>query len=193
MKTALLASAVLLTTWVASAASARADAQWSTRLGLGGGVASNGDASQEGVFELRLAADLLWGGARPNVVRVGPLVDLRTSDFSSAEMAAGASVSLPLMQGFPMTVSGGLGYALREADRDAPFALGRLAFGYHPYNYLSSYAYALNVYADVRHDVGPHEAWSITGGVEIDLEFIVVIPVMFIAKFITRGDPDEPE
>lgn len=193
MKRALLASVVVLTTWIGSEASARADAQWSTRLGVGGGTASNAAGNREGAFELRLSADVLWGAARANVVRVGPLLDLRTTGFASAEVAAAASLSLPLIQGFPLTPSAGLGYASRAGDRDAYFALGRLTFGYHAYNYLAPYAYALNLYADIRHDLGTHNEWSITGGVEIDLEFLLVIPVMFIAQWITRSDPDEPE
>ena len=162
-------------------------------MGVGGGAASTDAANREGVFDLHVSVDALFGGARPNVVRLGPMLDLRTSNFVSAEAAAAVSLSLPLFQGFPITASAGVGVASRPSDRDATFGLCRLAFGYHPYNYLSRYAYALGFYADLRHDVGSHREWSIAGGIEIDLEFLVAVPVMFVAQWITRSDPDESE
>jgi hypothetical protein len=171
-----------------------ADGQWSARLGSGAGLRTDSAANaREGVFELKLAADLLFGGPRPNVARVGPLVDLRTGDFRSAEAAGGISLSLPLFQGFPLSISAGLGYANRRAETDSAFALGRVTFGYHPYNYFNAYAYALDFYIDTRIDLRREGVWQLTAGLEIDLEFVIVVPVMFVVRSITEGDPDEPD
>ena len=192
MTRALLRGALLLATLLLAPLDAHADGQWSARLGMGGGASMDRTrGASEGIFELHLAADVMFGGARPNVVRVGPLFDLRTSDFATAEGALGVTLSLPLLQGFPLTISAGTGAASRRANPDALFVLGRVAFGYHPYNYLAPYAYALGVYADVRRDLGAINLWQVTGGVEIDLEFLVAIPFMFITQWLTREDPEE--
>lgn len=193
MKRSAVFSALLLATLLIGTSSASADGQWSSRLGIGGGVLTDRAASaREGVFELHIAGDLLFGGARPNVIRIGPLVDLRTGDFVTAEASGGVSLSLPVIASFPLTISGGLGYASRRGDLDNAFVLSRVTFGYHAYNYLSPYAYALDLYVDGRVDLARDGLWQVMAGVEIDLEFVIAIPVMFVAKWLTGSDPDEP-
>ena len=171
---------------------AHAEPQLSVRLATGGG-AIVADAGTEGVFELALRSELLFGGDRVDVVRAGPAVDLRTGDFVTAEAAGGASILLPIIGGFPLVLTAGAGWASRPGDTDGAFALGTLAFGYRPYNSSSPYGYGLQLYATMRYGLDAAHAVEVTGGIEIDLEFLSVIPFMFLWVWLTEGDPDEPE
>ena len=177
---------------LASVGVARAEPQLSVRLATGGG-ALLADTGDEALFELALRSELLFGGARVDVVRVGPAVDLRTRTFETAEAAGGASLLLPIVGGFPLVVTAGAGWASRPGDGDGAFALGTLAFGYRPYNFFYAYGYGLQVYASVRYGLDAAHAVEVSGGIEIDLEFITVIPLMFLWHWLFSGDPDEPD
>ena len=103
---------------------------------------------------------------------------------------------LPLFQAptaLSVTASAIGGWGARPEDRDGAFVGGRLALGYRPYNYFSAYASGLNVYAAGRVQLeGAPRAWEITVGVEVDLEMIFVIPVMFFVELARASDPHEP-
>lgn len=169
------------------------DARVSARLALGGGayIAEQG-ADPWPLFELGLRSDLLFGEARPGRVRVGPAVDLRTEDFRTFEVAGGLAVLLPVESGFAFTMTAGAGWGARPEARDGPLALGQLAFGWRPYNYFSAYAWAVNLYAGARVQLMEPRVWEVTAGIEVDLELLFVIPVMFLIELAQAGDPDEP-
>lgn len=181
-----------LVSTLASVGVARAEPQLSVRLATGGG-ALLADAGNEGLFELALRSELLFGGARVDVVRVGPAVDLRTRTFETAEAAGGASILLPIIGAFPLVVTAGAGWASRPGDADGAFALGTVAFGYRPFNFFSPYGYGLELYASVRYGLDQAHPIEISGGIEIDLEFLTVLPFMFLWTWLTHGDPDEPD
>jgi hypothetical protein len=167
---------------------ASADAQLSSRLQLGGGVYTEVN-DWSALFDFGVHADVLFGGAEPDVVRVGPMLDLRTRTFATAEAATGASVLLPLGEGWPLTITGGLGWALREGD-DGAFALGKLAFGFRDYNYHSAYGYALELYATARVDVGDPSRVDLSFGASVDLMFILVVPVLYLVTLFSSGSDD---
>jgi hypothetical protein len=185
-----LASSISLTS------SARADdwdARVSSRLTLGGGVyvpEQLGDPWP--LFELGVRTDLLFGEARPTRVRFGPALDLRTEGFRTFELAGGLALLLPVDQGFAFTVTGGAGWGARPEGRDGALALGTLAFGWRPYNYFSAYAWAVNLYASTRVQIQEPRVWEVTVGVELDFEFLFVIPFMYVVELSRGGDPDEP-
>lgn len=179
---------------------ARADVQLSARLGTGGGASLVRGASTDGFFEAHLVADMLFGPRLPDQVRVGPSLELRTNDFATAEVTLGGSLLLPVVPAFPIVLTAALGYASRrDADvagtdplgADGAFGLARVAFGYRPFNYLTVYAYGLQLYVDARRSVTGPERWEISGGIEVDLEFAFVIPVLFLVTWLGGGDPDE--
>lgn len=177
-----------------TAASADWDAQIASRLLLGGGVWV-GEQGEDPwpLFELGLRGDVLFGEARPGTVRFGPALDLRTEGFRTFEAAGGLAVFLPTGRGFGLTVTGGAGWGARPEGRDGAFALGQLAVGWRPYNYFSAYGYALNVYAGTRVQLETvPRAWEVSVGVEVDLELLVAIPVMFFVELARAEDPDEP-
>ena len=192
---ALVAGALGLAALLSAApAAADWDAQVSSRFGLGGGAyLLEQGADPWPMIELGLRTDLLLGEARPSTVRFGPALDLRTEGFRTFEVGGGLAVLLPTGRGFGMTLTGGAGWGARPEDRDGAFAMAQIALGYRPYNYFSAYAYALNVYAAGRVQLeNEPRAWEITVGVEVDVEMIFVIPIMFFVELARASDPHEP-
>jgi hypothetical protein len=176
-----------------SPAPVHADAQVSARLAAGAGAAFPEAADTAFLFELALRSELLFGEDAIDVVRVGPAIDVRTGNFESFEGALGATLLLPVAEGWPLWLTAGLGARARANDDHAAFALATLAFGFRPYNYLSAYGFGLGFYASARADLDATPRYELTAGVEIDLEFLVVIPAMFVYTWLSGGDPDEPE
>ena len=189
--TLLLAAAILALPGAASADDW--DARVSARLALGGGayIAEQG-LDPWPLFEVALRSDLLFGEARPAQVRFGPAIDLRTEGFRTLELAGGLALLLPIDSGFALTVTAGAGWGARPEGRDGALALGQLAVGWRPYNYFSAYSWAINFYAGARAQLMEPRVWEVTAGIEIDLEILFVIPVMFVVELAQARDPDEP-
>ena len=189
--TLLLAAAILALPGAASADDW--DARVSARLALGGGayIAEQGHDPWP-LFEVALRSDLLFGEARPAQVRFGPAIDLRTEGFRTLELAGGLALLLPIDSGFALTVTAGAGWGARPEGRDGALALGQLAVGWRPYNYFSAYSWAINFYAGARAQLMEPRVWEVTAGIEIDLEILFVIPVMFVVELAQARDPDEP-
>lgn len=150
----------------------------------------------EGAHRLRieqgLRLDALFGPPGDRFVRVGPMLDLRFQRFDSAEAAIGASVLLPIARGYPITLSGGLGYGLRRGpEEDGLFGVATLAFGYRSYNYHGPYAQGYQLYVSARMRADGSGVWEVTGGVEIDLQGMVAIPAMALVTLFRGGPPDE--
>lgn len=184
---ALLGAALL------GAPSARADAwdaRLSSRLTLGGGAyVPEQRVEPWPLVELGLRTDLLLGEARPARVRLGPALDLRTEGFRTFEVAGGLAVLLPLDQGFALTLTGAAGWGARPEERDGPLALGALAFGWRPYDYFGPYAWAVQLYTAARVQALDPRVWELTVGVEVDLEIVFVIPILFVVQLARGGDP----
>ncbi len=170
---------------------ARADGQVSIRntMEVGQRKAEVGDTV---IFGLGLRGELMWGRPRPQAFRVGPAFELRSMDFQTAEGALGGGVLIPLPGDFPIGLSGLLGYASRHKAPDAPVAIGTLSWGYRGYNFHHWYGYGLNLFVSARRDLSGTELTEITGGIEIDVLFTTLIPLMAIRHWATGGDPNEP-
>ncbi len=191
MRAALLVAAILALPGAASADDW--DARVSARLALGGGAyIAEQSPDPWPLFEVALRSDLLFGEARPAQVRFGPAIDLRTEGFRTLELAGGLALLLPIDSGFALTVTAGAGWGARPEGRDGALALGQLAVGWRPYNYFSAYSWAINFYAGARAQLMEPRVWEVTAGIEIDLEILFVIPVMFVVELARAGDPDEP-
>lgn len=160
---------------------AHAEPQLSVRLGTGAGVYQHG-AATDARFDLHLSADVLFGDPFPNRVRLGPLLDLRTGDFTSFEIAGGMTVLLPVVDGFPLLLSAGGGYAARDRGAGA-VGFGRVAFGYRDYSY-SLYGWCAAVYVDTRVSI---DRWEVVGGVEIDVALLAA-PFLALVTAL-RGHP----
>ncbi|HUG36048.1 MAG TPA: hypothetical protein VML54_03805 [Candidatus Limnocylindrales bacterium] len=126
-------------------------------------------------------------------MRIGPALDVRTEGFQTLEVAGAAAALFPTGQGFGITLTAGAGWGARPGGRDGAFALGELAFGWRPYNYFGAYAWTAALYAATRVQLeSAPRAWEVTVGVQIDFEFLFVIPFMFLVEATQGGDPHEP-
>jgi hypothetical protein len=172
-------------------AGARADGQLSARhvIGIGKRKAEIGD---DVVFTSGLRSELMFGKPEPRAFRFGPALELRTADFLTLEGAVGAGVLLPMPGDFPFGLTGLLGYASRRRAPDGPVAIATATWGYRGYNYHHWYGYGLNVFVSGRRDLTGDDLYEITGGIEIDVMFTTIIPLLFIRTAIRGEDPDEP-
>ncbi|UJR85417.1 hypothetical protein [Sandaracinus amylolyticus] len=182
---------------IAGRAEAQPEVQISSRLALGGGAefAQTEGADPGALFELALRAEVLFGDAFADRVRVGPAIDVRAANFRTIELAGGAMVLLPIGSDFGITVMAGAGYALRDPyepvqDRSGAIALGTLALAYRPYDHFDVYGHGVALYASGRAAFAGWESWEAVIGLEVDLEFVVWSPIAFVWTAVSGGDPD---
>lgn len=167
--------------------------QVSTRLTNGVSFVPHGESREEAPFaySMGVVTDVLFGPRLPDRFRIGPTVDLRTRGFRTFEPTALVTAAIPTMSGFPLTVGAGLGPAFRVGIADGVQVCGRVAWGFRPFDYYG-YGYGLQVFVDARRGVVGFDRWDVTAGVEIDLEWLVFAPAMFVWNYI-RGTPAEEE
>lgn len=169
---------------------AQADAQFSARNFLEFGK-RKADAGDQFIVGLGFKADLMFGAPKPRAFRIGPAVELRTVDFASLEAAAGGGILIPLPGDCPIGLYGMIGAAARKNAPDGMVGIGTVTWGFRGYNYHSWYGYALNLYGSGRKHIGDEDLVEWTGGVEVDITFTTLVPLMAIRNFITGGDPYE--
>ncbi|HEX5655703.1 MAG TPA: hypothetical protein VFX59_00845 [Polyangiales bacterium] len=170
---------------------ARADSLTSARtfLEMGKRDADSGDKLFAG---LGVVADTTFGRAKPKAFRVGPAIELRTVNFGTLEAAAGATMLLPLPGELYIGLYGLAGAAARKKAPDGLTGIGKVTFGFRAYPYDNWYGYGLNVYGAGRKAINGDESlveWS--GGVEVDVEFTVITPLLFFRNLVTAHDPYE--
>lgn len=171
---------------------ARADAIVSGRNFLELGK-RNADAGDEFIVGLGLVADVLFGAPKPKTFRIGPAIELRTVDFASLEAAAGAAISIPLPAEFAIGLYGLVGAAARKHAPDGMVGIGKVTMGFRGYPYKGGwYGYGLNLYGSGRKHIGDEELVEWTGGVEVDVMFTALIPLLSIKNFMSGDDPFEP-
>jgi len=170
---------------------AHADAQVSVRteLEVGKRKAEIGDSV---IFGAGLRGDVMFGAPKPRAFRIGPAFELRSIDFETAEAAVGGGLLIPMPGDFPFGLTGLVGYATRSRAPDAPVGIGTLTWGYRGYNFHHWYGYGLNLFVSARRDLSGPDIVEITGGVEIDVLFTTIIPLLAIRNWVTGGDPHEP-
>ncbi|MDH5490708.1 MAG: hypothetical protein OEY14_01915 [Myxococcales bacterium] len=185
----LLASIALLALSL-QASPAAAGPQWSARFGQGGGSRT---WDPEFLWELQLRSELLFGAPGDEHLRIGPALELRSVDVETFEVGAGLALLLPVVRGFPIVLSALGGYGWRsEPDASGLFLVTTLAWGYRSYDWHGSYALALQPYLSGRMRLDDPRHWEITLGVELDLEGILLIPILALRMLLSGDDPDEP-
>ncbi|MBX3246003.1 MAG: hypothetical protein KF901_02335 [Myxococcales bacterium] len=175
---------------------ARADVQWSSRLGFGFGAAM-GALERAFVYENTIRVEALFGGRGDEHVRVGPAVDLRTRAFRSAEGSFGLGLLLPIARGYPIVLTATAGYAFRREDAlagwgNGPIFVGTVAWGYRSYDFHDRYQLGFHVFISTRLHLDEPSRWELTAGIELDLEMLFVVPARFLITLFRRGPPDEP-
>lgn len=167
-----------------------ADAQASARGALGFGK-RRADVGNEFITTLNISADLLFGPPRHGTFRFGPAIEARTTDFWTLEGAGGATLLVPLPWDFSLGLTGLFGFAHRREAPDGFMGIGTVTLGYRGYNYHGWYGYGLNLFFSGRKHLGSEYLVEFTGGVEVDLAFITVIPYLAIKNWLNKGDPHE--
>ncbi len=170
-------------------APARADGQLSARVALGAGKRF-ADIEDEVVFDTALRSELLFGAPRHRTFRIGPALELRTADFATIEGAGGGSLLVPTGD-FALLLTGMVGYAARKQAPDGAVGIANLSWGYRGYNYHSFYGWGLHLYAGARRSLSGDDVLEITGGVEIDVMFTTIIPILAIKNLFSSDDPHE--
>lgn len=179
---------VALTFSVASVAHAIPQINAGVTIG-GGAVVAPSDLT-DGIFHLGLHSDVLFGRDDPRDLGLGPYVELLTADFASLDAGAGLTVLLPIHDTFPLMLSAGGAYSVREGGDDVVLAT-RVAWGSRSYNYHAVYGLAAVVFVDVRAGIDSGSV-EIIGGASLDLA-LLVLPVLGLWMWIHGGDPDEPD
>ena len=143
---AAIALAIAVPAGIASAQAVPAGdiVQVSARLALGGGAQFPQARDPDGLFELALRADALFGDPIAGRARLGPAIDVRTATFGSFELAGGVAGLVPLGSDFALTLTLGAGYALRDqgvepAPRHGAIALATLTASFRPYDHGDAY------------------------------------------------------
>jgi hypothetical protein len=171
---------------------ARADALVSMRTYLEFGKRT-ADAGDEFIVGLGAKADVMFGRAKPKQFRIGPAMELRTVDFHSLEAAAGGGFLVPTGGETAFGLYGLLGAAARKSAPDGMVGIGTVTWGFRGYPYNHWYGYGLNLYASGRKHIGDENLVEWTGGVEVDIQFTVLVPLLGMYNLITGGDPYEDE
>jgi hypothetical protein len=169
---------------------AQADAQVSARNFLEFGK-RKADVGDEFIVGVGVVADVMFGAPKRRSFRIGPALELRTVDFASLEAAVGGGILIPLPGDCPIGLYGLVGAAARKDAPDGAVGIGKVTWGYRGYNYHSWYGYGLNVYGAGRKHLGDGDLVEWTGGVEVDVQFTAIIPMMAIRNFFSGGDPYE--
>ncbi len=136
------------------------------------------------MFDIGLRSELLFGAPGDGAVRLGPALELRAADFAELDVALGAAILLPVWRGYPLLWSVLGGWSPLGPLRGEPLLVSTLAWGYRSYDHGGVYGFAAQLYVSGR--VGPAGGeplrWEVTGGIEIDLELLLLGPVMLLGR-----------
>ncbi len=173
--------------------SARVEAapQVSARLIAGGGARLGPDGREEGLFDLGLRSELLFGTPGDGAMRLGPAFEVRAADLVELDLALGIAWLVPLWRGYPIVWSLLGGWSAIGPLRGEPLLVTTLAWGYRSYDHSGTYGFAAQLYVSGR--VGPAEGsgrrWEVTGGVEVDLELLLLGPAILAGR--AQGPAEE--
>jgi hypothetical protein len=167
---------------LASTSAGGASAEPQASVGLTVGAALNdvvGPRSLVPAVHLGARGDVLFFRSNPRQMGFGPYVDVATGGFESVDTGAGVSWLLPLVEDFPLVVSGGA-FARNGQDRVwAPGLEGTLFAGSRSYNFHSWYGMALGFFAQSRWVPASPATLDLVLGVQLDAE-VLAMPVLFV-------------
>jgi hypothetical protein len=175
----------------ASPAAAQYDVQITSRLFAGGGAEIPAQRSANAIADFGARAELLIGDAAAQRFRIGPGIDLRTATFATFEASGGVALLLPLGYDFAIEAMLGAGYAARPNGRDGGIGVLTLRAAYQPYDHFDCYSHGIAIYATGRAGLDG-QTWEVTGGLEVDFEFLIATPLVYVITALSGHDPDEP-
>jgi hypothetical protein len=174
---------VLVLGCIARTLEARADAQASLGVMLGGAVRDAvGPAGSSGAFYLGGRGDLLLLASGPGQMAIGPYVEASTVGFHDANAGGGAEWLLPLTADLPIVLSAGGFLRAFGAQAAAPGVEGSLFFGSRSYNFHSLYGLAFGIFGQTLWVPASSSLDAIVGA-RIDAE-ILALPVLLVYEAI---------
>lgn len=176
------AAAVLLVTLPAREAAARPQitSGATTGLALTDFRADNGPRA---AFHLGARLDVLFFRERPGHMAFGPYVDIASHAFDTFEAGGGLAWLLPL-DATAFVLSAG-SFARTSRFGWEPGASATLFWGSRSFNYHSSYAIGVGLFAQGRWGFGDGKQADAILGVQLDLEYLA-LPFVFAYQAIAR-------
>ena len=175
----------LALTLALAAPSAAAEAQWqgSSRLGMGFGKYHD-PLENKLPFTMNLRGEAVRPTRKRPQWLFGPSVEVRTSDFRTAEAGGGIATLLKLGEGAAFGLHTLVSYAYRH-DYDNGAVLSEiLTLGFRrtvdtirpgpPRSPPSPYMFGLNLFLAGRVGLDDQAIYEVTGGVELDLAFFAI-------------------
>jgi hypothetical protein len=143
-------------------------------------------------FHLGLRGDLLFLREKNSDFGIGPYAELLSNGFADIQLGGGATLLLPVLDTFPLLLSGGA-YARKGDDRFGmtPGLAASLFWGSRSYNFHSPYVLTAGLLGEFRYGLGPSHETSIIVGAQVDLEAFA-LPIVFLVS-AARGHSHEAD
>ena len=173
-----LAALVLLGSGVARA-QPREIPSWQANGGLqlGGGGPGRGAFWEETLFPGGGRADVLWGRKDPFSWGYGPMAGVSTNHFRDLNVAAGASLLIPVSEYLPIVLQAGP--YLRFHEGAHPGAFGSIFWGSRSFNYHSHYGMAGGLSLEARLGLDDDKERTIILAAHLDAQ-VMTLPFLFL-------------
>jgi hypothetical protein len=169
-----------------TSAAVRADARPQLTAGVTTGAAFTDLRAENGprlAYHLGGRLDLLLLRDAPRDMAIGPYVDVATAAFDTFEGGGGIAWLVPT--GATAFVLSGGGFARTSRFGWEPGASGTLFWGSRSYNFHSSYAVGVGLFAQGRYGLGDAKQADAIVGVQLDLEYLA-LPFVFAYEAIAH-------
>ncbi|MBX3185913.1 MAG: hypothetical protein KF819_02815 [Labilithrix sp.] len=175
-------AAFFASTLAADAAEARP--QVTSGLTMGGAFTDlRADNGPRVAFHLGGRLDVLFLREGPRDMALGPYVELLTHAFDTFETGGGLAWLVPV--GSTAFVLSGGSFARTSRFGWEPGVAGTLFWGSRSYNYHSTYAVGVGLFAQTRYGLGDGKQADAVIGVQIDLQYLA-LPFMLAYQAIAR-------
>jgi hypothetical protein len=162
------------------------------------GIGKHYQVWDDTVFHLGARGDVMFGRNGSNGFGVGPYVEVMTHDFGELQTGGGVSVLLPVLELFPIVLSGGGYVRIPWRNTVGPIAdtrygvepglAGTIFLGTRSYNFHSSYEITVGLLGEARIGLGESRETSFVVAAQLDFAALWV-PVVFIV----HGLQESPE
>lgn len=130
-------------------------------------------------FHLGARLDALFLREGPRDMALGPYVDVATAAFDTVETGGGVEWLVPV--GATAFILSAGTFARKSTLGWEPGASANLFWGSRSFNYHSSYALGVGLFAQGRYGLGDGRQGDLIGGAQIDLEYLA-LPFVFVAN-----------
>ncbi len=168
----------------ATATSATATPQVSAGLTTGAALTDlRAENAPRLAYHLGGRLDVLFLRDRPNRMALGPYVDVATAAFDTFETGGGLEWLVPAWD-TAFIFSGGA-FARTSRFGWEPGIAGTVFWGSRSFNFHSTYALGLGLFAQGRYGLGDGKQADAIFGVQVDLEYIA-LPFLFAYEALAR-------